>query len=228
MSSDRFLRHRSLLGDGGIERLRDATVAVCGAGGLGSTVLSLLARSGVGRIVVYDYARTDAPDLNRQLLYDAGDIGAGKAERAAARLRQIDAGLVVEARAERVDGATDFAGVDLVADCLDNFTSRFAVDEATYDRGIPLVHAGVYEYFGQITSVHREKTRSLRQLFDESSAGLDEEPEKPMYPPTVVCVAAIQAAECLHILLDEQDQQLYRRLCSVDLHSLEVTTLPFL
>ena len=228
MLADRFLRHRGLVGDQGIERLQDATVAVCGAGGLGSTVLSLLARSGVGRIVIYDSGTTDAPDLNRQLLYDAGDIGAGKAERAAEHLRGIDARLVVEARPERVNAETDFTGADLVADCLDNFTSRFAVDEATYDRSIPLVHAGVYEYFGQITSVHREKTRSLRELFDESSARLDEEPGKPMYPPAVVCVAAIQAAECLHILLDEQDQQLYRRLCSVDLHSLEVTTLPFL
>lgn len=227
MSADRFLRHRALVGENGIARLQTSTVAVCGAGGLGSTVLTLLARLGVGSLVVFDEGTLDTPDLNRQILYDAADIGAWKAARAAEHLGRIGPDLTVAGRPERITAETDFRDADLVVDCLDNFATRFAVDDATYSRGIPLVHAGVYEYFGQITSIHRDHTRSLRELFDQSAVRLDEELDKPMYPPAVVCVAAVQAAECVHILLQEEEQRLYGRLASVDLHSLEITTLPF-
>ena len=228
MAQDRFERHRALVGDEGIKTLQQATVAVCGAGGLGSTVLTLLARTGVGHICIYDSGSVDTPDLNRQILYDSSDLGMAKAARAAARLSALKSHIDVEARAERVGAETQFGDVDLVVDCLDNFESRFAVDTATYEAGVPLVHAGVYEYFGQITSIHRAHTRSLRELFDASTTDLDKEQGKPMFPPAVVCVAAIEASECINILLERSEKTLYRRLATVDIDSLEVTTIPFL
>lgn len=245
MGPDRFARHRLLLTEDGLSRLAAARVAVCGAGGLGSTVLTLLARTGVGYIRIYDKGRVDTPDLNRQLLYYAGDLGRAKAELAAERLLGLEGpagpdaaaspsqegaprpSLGVEARVGTVDADTDFGDCDLVVDCLDNFAGRFAVDEATYEAGIPLVHAGVYRYFGQITSVRKGETACLRDLFGASAAALDAEQGKPMYPPAVVCVASLEAAEAINLLLGVRDRCLYGRLLSVDLASLEVTTLPF-
>ncbi|MFW6312924.1 MAG: HesA/MoeB/ThiF family protein [Spirochaetota bacterium] len=232
MSGRRFSRHRELVTDEGLNHLQAVTVAVCGAGGLGSTVLSLLARCGVGSIRVYDDARVDEPDLNRQTLYTATDIGALKAERAAALLEELGDNIRVVSFAERIDARTDFAGCDLVVDCLDNFATRFLVDAAVYDRDITFVHAGVYRYFGQVTSVHRSQTRSLRDLFVGSVDELDNEKEKPMFPPAVVTVAALEASECILQLLPEElrpagSTTLFGKLLSVDLNTYEITTIPF-
>ncbi len=224
---DRFTRHRALLGDAGLERLSQATVAVCGAGGLGSTLLTLIARLGVGKIHIYDPGTFDTPDLNRQTLYTANDIGKEKALRAAELLSAIGPEVSVTPHVERAGAQTDFSYADLVVDCLDTFTARFLIDDATYEAGVPLIHAGVYKYFGQITSVRKGRTRPLRELFSQSAAAMDAEPGKPMYPPAVATVAAFEASECVRVLLGEEEKTLFGRLLSVDLDSLEVTVLPF-
>ena len=233
MAADRFSRHLALLGDEGLAVLQRATVAVCGAGGLGSTVLSLLARSGIGTIHIYDYGRVDAPDLNRQTLYTASDIGFQKAARAAALLGELGPGTTVDPHVERIDEHTDFSGCNLVVDCLDNFGTRFLVDDATYGAGIPLVHAGVYKYFGQVTSVQKGETRPLRELFAESAQALDQEPEKPMFPPAVATVAAVEAAECVRVLLPAKlrpagGEPLFRRMVTIDLVTYEMASMPLL
>ena len=231
-----FSRHLELIGPGGLERLGASIVAVIGAGGLGSTVLELLTRSGVGTLQVYDSGVVDLPDLNRQLLYTHADLGKQKASAAAARLSAINPELVVFASAVRVaegfsftapnsetDAETD-AGIgsvprppDVVVDCLDNFSTRFVVDEATYAPGVPMVHGGVYRYFGQVTTVRKDLTPSLRDIFGQEQTGLDAETQKPMFPPAVVGVATIQATECLKLLLLRPPEELlFNRILSID------------
>jgi molybdopterin-synthase adenylyltransferase len=233
MTADRFSRHRALIGEEGLSALQNATVTVCGAGGLGSTVLTLLARTGVGTLHIYDYGRVDEPDLNRQTLYTARDIGSEKAVRAAELLSELGAGLTIHAHPQRIDGQTDFSDCDLVVDCLDNFATRFLVDSVTYDAGIPLVHAGVYKYFGQVTSILKGETRPLRELFAESAAALDSEANKPMFPAAVVAVAATEASEVIRILLPAMMRPaggapLFRTMVTVDLATCEMARMPFL
>ncbi|MFO7782330.1 MAG: HesA/MoeB/ThiF family protein [Spirochaetia bacterium] len=214
---EQFSRHLALVTPEGLDRLNAATVAVVGAGGLGSTVLELLTRSGVGTIRIHDAGVLDIPDLNRQILYTHDELGRTKAEAAAARLSRINPALRVEAHGGRVDAATDFSGADVVVDCLDNFETRFAVDEATYDAGIPLVHGGVYQYFGQVTTIHRDHTRSLRALFGPEATAQDAEAHKPMFPPAVAGTATVEATECIKLLLGRPPEQLlYNRILSLD------------
>ncbi|MFW6213508.1 MAG: HesA/MoeB/ThiF family protein, partial [Spirochaetota bacterium] len=176
---------------------------------------------------IYDPGVLDTPDLNRQTLYAANDIGKEKALRAAELLRAIGPELSVTAHVERAGAKTDFSYADIVVDCLDTFSARFLIDEATYEAGVPFVHAGVYKYFGQVTSVQQGRTRPLRELFAQSAAAMDAEPAKPMYPPAVTTVAAFEASECVRVLLGEDEKTLFGRLLSIDLDSLEVTVLPF-
>ncbi len=223
-----FSRHLALIEPEGLERLRGSTVAVIGAGGLGSTVLEMLARCGVGRLEIYDSGIVDLPDLNRQLLYTHDDLGKQKVAAAATRLAAVNPALVVSATAVRVATGFSFGapGVeaegidvppDVVVDCLDNFTSRFVVDEATYSPSIPLVHGGVYRYFGQVTTVRKDLTPSLRDIFGEEQTDLDAEAQKPMFPPAVVGVATIQATECLKLLLRRPPEELlFNRILSID------------
>ena len=93
-SRQRHIRQQGLLDS---RVLRDARVLVIGAGGLGSPLLYYLAAAGVGSIVVCDGDRVSLSDLNRQILYAAGDVGRSKAEAAVERLRALDGSLALRA-----------------------------------------------------------------------------------------------------------------------------------
>ena len=212
-----YSRHRALIGDEGLDRLASATVAVIGAGGLGSTVLELLTRTGVGTIRIFDSGYVDVPDLNRQILYTHDDLGIPKPDAAAARLSRISPTAHFERERVRVDSEISFDGADVVVDCVDNFETRFLVDDATYAAGIPLVHGGVYQYFGQVTTVHRDHTSSLRRIFGDDAVVHDAEPDKPMFPPAVAGTATVEATECIKLLLRRPaDELLYNRILSID------------
>lgn len=226
-----FSRHLALIGPEGLKRLESSTVAVIGAGGLGSTALELLVRLGVGELLVYDSGTVDLPDLNRQLLYSHEDLDRPKAEAAAAHLRRINPQARIRGFAERVEAGFSFPGAekapDLVVDCLDNFATRFAVDDTCFVADIPLVHAGVYRYFGQVTVVRRGITPSLKEIFGEEQKALDEEANKPMFPPAVVGVATIEATECAKLLVGRPPGEiLYNRLLSIDYSDYSFREIP--
>ncbi|MFP4431135.1 MAG: HesA/MoeB/ThiF family protein [Spirochaetaceae bacterium] len=219
--ASQFSRHLDLIGPEGVERLAAAKVAVIGAGGLGSTVLELLVRLGVGEILVYDHGIVDLPDLNRQILYSHDDLRRPKAEAAADYLRRINPEARIRAVAETVEPgfffSTDDRAPDAVVDCLDNFATRFVVDDACFAAAIPLVHGGVYRHFGQVTVVRSGITPSLKEIFGEQQKALDEEANKPMFPPAVVGVATVEATESAKLLLRRPPEEiLYNRLLSID------------
>jgi len=151
----RFARHIVLkeIGGAGQTRLRDADVAVIGAGGIGSPALQYLVAAGVGRITVIDDDAVDLSNLQRQTLFGVADIGAGKVDAAAAALARIDPAAVIERRTMRIDAgnAKDLlAGVDAVLDGSDNFSTRLAVADAALALHIPLISAAVGQFEGQL------------------------------------------------------------------------------
>src|ERR1700722_816399 len=96
----RYQRHLSLPGFGPAaqERLRRGTVLVVGAGGLGCPALLYLAAAGVGRILVIDSGRVEAPNLQREVLFTESDVGDFTAAAAARRLTALNSWIVVEPR----------------------------------------------------------------------------------------------------------------------------------
>lgn len=226
-----FSRHLALVGPEGLKRLGASKVAVIGAGGLGSTVLQLLVRLGVGEIVLYDAGLVDLPDLNRQILYTHDDLGKPKAEAAAAYLRRVNPDVRIRGVPDRIEPGFSFSNTEelptAVIDCLDNFATRFVVDAACFKAGIPLVHGGVYRYFGQVTVIRRGVTPSLKEVFGERQTALDEEANKPMFPPAVVGVATVEVTECTKLLLDRPPEELlYNRLLSIDYSDYSFETIP--
>jgi ThiF family len=130
-------------------RLRASTVAVLGCGGLGTWALGALAGAGVGSFVLVDDDVVEASNLNRQVLYGAGDVGRAKVDRAAAWLRAFDPGVRVVTHRLRVAGPDDvgsaIAGADVLVQTAD--TPPYAlvrwVDSACRSLGIPYVLGGV-------------------------------------------------------------------------------------
>lgn len=130
-----------------------AKAVVIGAGGIGSPVLQYLAAAGVGRIAVIDDDVVSLSNLQRQVLFGSGDVGASKVSAAAQRIGEINPGVAVEPFAEHI-GAENaerlIAGADVIVDGSDNFATRLAVADAATRLRIPLVSAAIGQFHGQI------------------------------------------------------------------------------
>lgn len=152
---DRYARHIVLreIGGAGQARLKAASVAIVGAGGIGSPAIQYLAAAGVGRLVLIDDDRVDLSNLQRQTLFGDADLGIAKVGAASAATLRINPHVVVEARATRLIPANArdlLGGADVVLDGSDSFATRLAVADATHALRIPLVSAAVGQFEGQL------------------------------------------------------------------------------
>ncbi|WP_309134841.1 ThiF family adenylyltransferase [Cellulomonas sp.] len=132
-------------------RLTGATVAVVGVGGAGSWLLHSLALAGVGRLVLVDPDRVEVTNLNRQMLYGDGDVGAAKVDAAAAALRRVAPGVEVVGHPVHVERPGDLAplveGADLLVCCADRPSVSLASDlvaTVAHATGTPHVVGGAY------------------------------------------------------------------------------------
>lgn len=171
----RYQRHLSLPGFGpdAQVRLKEATVLVIGAGGLGCPALLYLAAAGVGRIVVVDFDEVDRSNLQRQVLFTEQDVGRPKAPAAAARLRALNPLIQVDAFERRFARAN---ALDLVRDCdvvvdgSDNFSTRYLVNDACVLGDRPLVFGAISGFEGQLSVFNWRGGPTYRCLFPEPPA----------------------------------------------------------
>lgn len=152
---ERYARHIVLkeIGGAGQARLRAASVAVVGAGGIGSPAIQYLAAAGVGRLIVIDDDSVDLGNLQRQTLFGTADIGTAKGIAAAGAVARSNPGVVIEPRGNRLDAgnaATLLAGATVVLDGTDTFGTRLAVADAALAARMPLVSAAVGQFEGQL------------------------------------------------------------------------------
>lgn len=152
----RYARQVTLpeLGIHGQERLKNASVLVIGAGGLGCPVLLYLAAAGIGRIGIVDFDVVDISNLHRQVLFTGADIGKSKAQVAAAKLAQLNPHIQVEPHVIKLDSSNAlelFSRYDIIADGSDNFPTRYLVNDACVLSGKPDVYAAVFRFTGQAT-----------------------------------------------------------------------------
>ncbi|MBX3562243.1 MAG: HesA/MoeB/ThiF family protein [Sphingomonas sp.] len=152
---DRYARHIVLreIGGAGQVKLLAASVAVIGAGGVGSPAIQYLATAGIGRLRVIDDDAVSLDNLQRQVLFGTGDVGRGKAEvagEAVARLNPDTRFVGVAARLTADNVAELIGEVDLVLDGCDNFATRLAVSDHCTAARIPLVSAAIGRFQAQV------------------------------------------------------------------------------
>lgn len=143
-------------------------VLVIGAGGLGCSVLPLLAAAGVSMRLVDDDV-VSIGNLQRQLLYREEDVGRPKVEVAAARISRLCPGARIEPIRGRIAVENAFRlleGVRLVVDGSDNFATRFLVNDACVLADTPLVHGAILRFTGQVLTVVPGQTACYRCLFE--------------------------------------------------------------
>ncbi|WP_077924026.1 HesA/MoeB/ThiF family protein [Spirosoma sp. 209] len=171
---NRYNRHIRLpeIGLAGQERLRQARVALIGAGGLGCPVGQYLAAAGVGRLGIIDGDRVEASNLQRQILFAPEHIGQSKADVAARWLARQNPHIEVISHAvflDRTNALELLAPYDLIIDGSDNFATRYLVNDASVLLGKPLVVGSIYQFEGQVSVFNYQDGPTYRCLYPEAS-----------------------------------------------------------
>jgi molybdopterin/thiamine biosynthesis adenylyltransferase len=209
--------------------LLESRVTIVGCGGLGGTVAEILARIGVGNLVLIDGDAFEESNLNRQLFSTERSIDQSKAAAAEKRLKRVNAAIDVTHHRCHLDDDNAFEMVDgsnVTADCLDNLPTRFTLQTASRTAGIPMVSAAVGGHSGHLTAIFPED-QGLELIFgdpDEAAAIKGAEQHLGNLPYTVNTVAALECAEIVKILL-QQDSALRNRLLIIDLNDYTFETL---
>ncbi len=152
----RYARHFAMpsVGPEGQTRLRAASVAIVGLGGLGSPAALYLAAAGVGRLGLIDFDVVDTSNLHRQVLHGTGAVGDSKLDSAFARLHDLNPDITLETHAVRLDASNALALLgeyDIVLDGSDNFATRYVVNDACVLLGKPDVYGSIFRFEGQVT-----------------------------------------------------------------------------
>ena len=205
---DRYRRQVVLpeIGAKGQRDLADARVAVVGLGALGSISADLLVRAGVGHIRLVDRDVVELVNLQRQSLYSETDVDRPKADAAGERLRNVNSDISIEAVARDVHAGTVgdiLRDVDAIVDGTDNLETRFLLNEAAIDAGLPFVYGGAIATYGMVFAMRSPDTACFRCF----------NPKAPPPGSLPTCetagimnavsaeIGAIQAGETLRLLL---------------------------
>jgi molybdopterin/thiamine biosynthesis adenylyltransferase/rhodanese-related sulfurtransferase len=153
---ERYSRHFLLpeIGQEGQQKLLDAKVLLLGAGGLGSPTALYLAAAGVGTIGIVDNDVVDLSNLQRQVIHTTARIGMPKVDSAEESMKAINPDVNVVKYEERLDASNVMRiieGYDVIVDGLDNFPTRYLLNDATVRRQIPVVSASILGFDGQLS-----------------------------------------------------------------------------
>ena len=173
----RYSRHLTLaeIGSTGQRRLKDARVAIVGAGGLGSPAALYLAAAGVGTLGLIDFDTVDESNLQRQVLFDTASVGAPKTAVARARLEALNPAIRVIAHQIELCAANVrevFQQYDLIIDGSDRLGTRYLVNDACVLYGKPLVSAAIHRFEGQVMTYVPDRGPCYRCLFPNTAEGM--------------------------------------------------------
>jgi molybdopterin-synthase adenylyltransferase len=211
-------------GEGTQHELRTRTVFVAGAGGLGSPVSIYLAAAGVGHLRIADFDTVDQTNLNRQILHDETRIGVNKADSARMTLERVNPYIRITALPVRIDplNVDDLVDdADIIIDCMDNFATRYLLNDSAIRKSIPLVYGSIWGLHGQISFFHVPETACLRCL-------VPGEPPREIFPVLGVTPAIVGSWQALEALkyLTGVGRNLKGRLLVWDGDDMELKTLP--
>lgn len=170
---DRYSRHILLpeVGEKGQEKLLNARVLCLGAGGLGSPSALYLAAAGIGTLGLIDADVVDASNLQRQILHGTDTVGVAKVESGKKRLQDLNPDVNVVTYEERLTSENIDrvlgAGWDVIVDGLDNFPTRYLINDASVWKNIPVVHGSIFRFDGLVTMFKPGDGPCYRCLYPE-------------------------------------------------------------
>ena len=197
------------------ERFKDAKITVIGCGGIGGETIEMLARMGVGELVLVDKDAFDLSNLNRQTLASLPDLGLDKSAVAADKVRLINPYVKTTTFNEHVDEKNIkkvIGDSDIVIDALDNVLTRVIVSRTAKELGIPYVHGAIHGTQGQITVFLPNSDKTYEEMFNLPSIGKELNDEvindlknvtsgvPPVIGPTPNVIGCLEAFEAYKIM----------------------------
>lgn len=213
-------------GEKGQFKLKNSTVGISGCGGLGSAVSIYLTAAGVGKLIIADSDIVDITNLNRQVTHSEYDVKnkRNKAISEQEKLSAFNSDVKIETYINNVNEKNIdevFKKADLIVDCLDNFDDRYMLNLYCVKTGKPLVHAAVYGFYGQITTIIPRKTACLKCIFPSPP------PQIKIFPiigVTTGLFGILEASEVIKYLTDVGNY-LFNEMMLIDLSENEINKI---
>ncbi|MBS3101185.1 ThiF family adenylyltransferase [Candidatus Woesearchaeota archaeon] len=202
----RYIRQQIFeeIGKKGQEKLGKSSAAIVGLGALGSVSAQLLARAGIGRLVLVDRDIVELSNLQRQPLFDENDVGKPKALAAKEKLAKINSEAEVQFFIDDLNyeniGEILGRNIGLILDCTDNLETRFLINDFSVKNKIPFIYSSAVGSKGYVFNVIPDKTACLRCFLKEAAA-LDTCETAGVLNTITGLIPSIQANEAIKILL---------------------------
>ncbi len=236
LSEEEYRRYsrQMLLAEVGYEgqsKLKEARVLCVGAGGLGSPVLLYLAAAGIGTLGIIDFDRVEISNLHRQIIYTRADILQRKAVIAKNRMMALNPHIEVNTYDEKFTSKNALAclsSYDIVADCSDNFSTRYLVNDAAFHLKKPNVSASIFKFEGQCSVFTAGEGPCYRCLYPAHppKAFVPTCSEVGVFGMLPGMLGTIQATEIIKWILKIGDG-LIGRLLTVDARSMQFREFQF-
>lgn len=220
----RYIRNRNSYSAADQIKLAQSAVTIAGAGGLGGHTITLLARTGIGHLNIFDYDEFDETNLNRQVISNVSSLGEKKVRVAQKTVKSINPAVSCSISAKKISQKElekTISGTAAVVDALDNISDRFIIERSAKKMNIPLVHGAIAGFEGQVMTIYPED-KGLKQIYGAEPPGTPstESPEAIMGTPspTPSLVATLQTMEVIKVILNREDI-LRNRLLHVNLET---------
>ncbi|MBI4824658.1 MAG: HesA/MoeB/ThiF family protein [Nitrospirae bacterium] len=181
------------------KKLKKSTVFIAGAGGLGSPTSIYLAVAGIGNIRICDYDAPDWSNLNRQILHNHNRIGVNKAISARETLKELNPDINVTAFTDKIvaENIADLVGeADIIVDCMDNFPTRYVLNDVGIKKGIPLVFGSIWGMEERLSFISPPETPCLKCIYPEAPPS----ETFPVVGATPGVIGSLQALEVIKYL----------------------------
>ena len=213
----------------GQEKLLKANILIIGAGGLGCPAAIYLAAAGLGQLTIYDDDQVDLSNLQRQIAHYTDDVGMDKVISTLETINKLNPEVTVKAIPEKLTGEqleNEVDRADVVLDCSDNFTTRFAINKACVMHQTPLVSGAAIRFEGQIAVFTPGKNNSpcYNCLYMETGEEMQNCASNGVIAPITGIVGSIQALEAMKLII-QTGETLTDKLLILDGLTMEWQTL---
>jgi len=191
------------IGEAGQLKLKNTSVLIAGAGGLGSISAYYLTAAGIGKLRIVDSDSVELSNLNRQIIHSEDDLDRAKTQSAADKLKNLNSNVLLDVYNGEINRNTIHdvtEGIDIIVDATDNIETRKILNQMSQKLKVPYIFGGINGFDGMITTFIPGVTPCLECIFPSKKRTS----EKPgVIGPVPGVIASLQCAEVIKLILEE-------------------------